>query len=69
MKKKKQPTHEVVDQAVKDFLKKGGKIKKLKQDNSGGDYTQKLEQAERQTPTTLRIDPVPFENKFGWGSH
>ena len=69
MKKKNQPTHEFVDQAVQDFLKKGGKIEKLEQDNSGGDYAQKLEQADMRTPKTLRIDPVPYENKFGWGSH
>ena len=69
MKKKKQPTHEVVDQAVKDFLKKGGKINRLDQDNSGGDYAQKLEQADMRIPKNLRIDPIPYENKFGWGSH
>ena len=65
----KKPTKEFVNQAVQEFLKKGGKINKLEQDNSGGDYAQKLEQADMQIPKTLRIDPVPYENKFGWGSH
>jgi len=65
----KNPTHEFITQATEAFLKKGGKINRLEQDNSGGDYAQKLEQADMQIPKTLRIDPVPYENKFGWGPH
>ena len=39
-------THQDVDQATAAFLKKGGKIKKVKNFIDGPDYQQRLEDAE-----------------------
>lgn len=71
--KKKAVTHVAIQAAIKKFLKEGGKIKKLEEDNSGDDFKQRVEQADirinqgqRKHP---RVDPVPFENPQGWRAH
>ena len=71
----KKVTHDQIADATKRFLKKGGKIKTLQLDPTGQDFKQRVNQAEirvygnRSRYQGIEIDPVPFENKFGWGSH
>mgnify|MGYP003342976078 CR=1 FL=1 len=71
--KKKNVTHAAVQAAIKKFLKEGGKIQKLEEDNSGDDFKQRVEQADIRINQGQRkhpkIDPVPYENPHGWRAH
>ncbi len=71
--KKKKVTHAAVQAAVEKFLKEGGKIKKLGQDESGVDIRQRVDELEMNIAQGShrfpKIDPVPFENKIGWRAH
>ena len=71
----KKVTHDEVAAATKRFLEKGGKIKTLGLDPTGADFKQRVNQAEirvygnRSRYRAIEVDPVPYSNKFGWGSH
>tara|TARA_Y100001963_G_C6715182_1_gene416278 strand:- start:855 stop:1079 length:225 start_codon:yes stop_codon:yes gene_type:complete len=73
--KKKKITQEEVAAATEKFLKNGGKIKMLDLDATGADFKQRVNQAEirvygnRSRYRAIEVDPVPYSNKFGWGSH
>ena len=68
----KKVTHDQITDATKRFLDNGGKIQKLAIDQTGMEFKQRVNQAEIRVYSQRRyfeVDPVPFENKFGWGSH
>ena len=59
-KKTKKITHQEVDKATAEFLKKGGKIKKIKNVIDGPDFQQRLDQAD------ISFNKSRYSHQFGF---